>query len=65
MNNQNRVDNVEEYHEKLAAYDQCNKLDIVFWTDAVVKPFAMVIKELNTTVAFVAMEWPLTSATLA
>ena len=59
------IDCKEKNHKDKAAYDQLKKFEIVLWADTVIKPFTMMIKIIDTPVAFCAVKGFLTDASFA
>jgi hypothetical protein len=51
-----RIDDDMEEKDQLSGEDQGQKLQIIFSPDTVIEPFAVVVKQLNTTITFPTMK---------
>lgn len=45
-----------EYKEYPSEYNKLKKFEIIFGTNTIIKPFAMMIKELNTSITSITMK---------
>lgn len=54
-----------EEKDQLSGEYQGQKLQIIFSPDTVIEPFAVVVKQLNTTITFPTMKWVLAYTSLA
>lgn len=65
LNHDNDVDNIEKEHKELTQDNKFYEFDIIFSPDTIVKPFAMMVKILYTSMALVAMKGLVTDASFA